>query len=655
MEVGAVGAGVADGASVDGADAADASDAAAEIGPSDGRGGADGSADAAEAEAGSLLPWSAIRPCSVYTKVFNQTATLASDGKTFAMGGGAPALVDATTGQQIGAPLAGLFGPANSVAFSPDGRLLAASSQGGGLYDPPVDGDLLVAWHLPERSVAWRLALPLGQSQVAFSPDGKLLAVASYDKSVRLVDAATGKLVSTYTEHSTGVSSVAFSPDGTLVASGAYAEVRVWRVTDLVTTRTLASSNVTVTSLAFSPDGTQLLGGFRWRLSDGTKLEPLSGLDGAVAFAPDGKTFFGGGLFRTSDGASLQVGPIQGDVPPLGVGSNQCAVYTADSSRIFLLPASNRPFFWTLDTNTGQDVSGFQPRFGVVTPKGSVSPDGTRLLIGGQAYALATGDLISSVCSATDDDSPNAYSPDGTLVACPGGAGIDLVPASGGNATGSLPLPATKINAIAFSPDGTLLASGSDDHRVRIWDVAQQSLVRTLGSVIDGHLGPVIEVSWSPDGKSLVSTGGTNDEQSIVWRVADGTILHTFTASAGVVGAAFSPSAATPEIVTNTNISHVGDGGFAYSTGLSTLWDATTFQSMRAYSGHRSAIAAFPAFSADGALVATPNNVEVPILSTADAELVAMPTFPNLGGSVVFAADGVVIFGVQGAVYWCRP
>jgi WD40 repeat protein len=646
------------GARPDTADASDAADAghdlpdagtSTDVAPaSDAGGGAD-----APADAGPLLPWSAIRPCSVFTNSFNTTAALAPDASTFTLGGGAPGLFDATSGAPVGVPLPGLFGPAVSVAYSPDGHLLAAGSPGGALQS--TAGDLVVAWRVPGGSVAWRLSLSPGVTQVAFSPDSTRLAVASNDGTVRLVNAATGAIVSTYAEHTSPVLSVTFSLDGTLVASGSTvaspsgnAEARVWRVSDLHTTTTVTAKQP-IMGLAFSPDGAQLLaavggsnGDIRWRLSDGATLPPTGGFNGAVAFAPDGQSFFEGqALYRTSDGVLLLQSPV--------AGAAQAAAYTTDGARIFELSAANHSVFWTLDANTQKDVT--PPLPAPVTPQGSVSPDGTRLVMGEHAYELGTGATVTTYMSGTyGDDSPNAVSPDGTLIAFGAGAGIDLVPAAGGAALGTLSGHAPRTDALSFSPDGTMLASGGDDHRARIWNVATRSLVRTLGSVTTGHTGSVIEVSWSPDGLSLVSTGGQNDAQSIVWRVSDGTILHTFT---GTTGAVFSPSAAAPALLVNTN-AVTTDGGFN-ETGVSTLANATTFATLRTFTAHRSGINSLPGFSADGALVATPNNVETPIWSAADATIVARPPYPNgVNGSAVFAQDGVVIFGSLSAVYWCR-
>ena len=79
------------------------------------------------------------------------------------------------------------------------------------------------------------------------------------------------------------------------------------------------------------------------------------------------------------------------------------------------------------------------------------------------------------------------------------------------------------VNSVVFSPDGRLLASGSNDYTIKLWRVSDGSLVRTL----TGHTSWVYSVSFSPDGRLLAS--GSNDNTIKLWRVADGSLVRTLT------------------------------------------------------------------------------------------------------------------------------
>jgi tRNA A-37 threonylcarbamoyl transferase component Bud32 len=94
------------------------------------------------------------------------------------------------------------------------------------------------------------------------------------------------------------------------------------------------------------------------------------------------------------------------------------------------------------------------------------------------------------------------------------------------------------VHSIAFSPDGRLLASGGEDHTVRLWDVATGREILPLR----GHTNPVRCVVFSPDGKRLAAGGGTEDGNVIVWDPASGEIVRTLSGDLRTVrGLAFSP------------------------------------------------------------------------------------------------------------------
>jgi WD40 repeat protein len=358
-----------------------------------------------------------------------------------------------------------------SVAFSPDGSLLASGS----------DDRTIKLWRVSDGALVATLTGHTGYvNSVAFSPDGSLMASGSRDYTIKLWRVSDGALVRTLTGHTGYVNSVAFSPDGSLLASGSWDRtIRLWRVSDGALVRTLTGHTGIVASVAFSPDGSLLASGSEdstirlWRVSDGALVRTLTGHTGivaSVAFSPDGSLLASGSedstirLWRVSDGALVR----------------------------------------TLTGHTGWvDSVAF-------------SPDGRLLASGGwdatiKLWRVSDGALVAILTGHTSIVTSVAFSPDGSLMASGSrDRTIRLWRVSDGALVATLTGHTDWVDSVAFSPDGRLLASGGLDDTIKLWRVSDGALVQTY----DQETGMrVLSIQFSPNGQLF---GYGRDDATVV-------------------------------------------------------------------------------------------------------------------------------------------
>jgi dipeptidyl aminopeptidase/acylaminoacyl peptidase len=209
-------------------------------------------------------------------------------------------------------------GPVRCLAFSPDSKVVATGSR-----------TTVVALHDLDRKEPRFLddesAVTAGAAGLAFAPDGATLAVGQQDGRITIWDVATGRMRSVLSGHADFVAALSFAPDGaTLASSGGDRTVRIWQPATGRERLAIRGQSNTVVALSFSPDGRSLaLAGpvspvvRLWDVSAGTERAALLGREGpvvAVAISPDGTTLAAAGLrgrITFWDLAALAIRPVR--------------------------------------------------------------------------------------------------------------------------------------------------------------------------------------------------------------------------------------------------------------------------------------------------------------------------------------------------------
>jgi WD40 repeat protein len=437
--------------------------------------------------------------------------------------------------------LCGHRGKVSSVAVSRDGKLIASAS-----WDKT-----LKLWNAADgrevRSIAGSEA-PI--YCVSISPDGRAIAGGGPEGIIRLWEVESGHEKIKLDLGAT-VSAVAFSPNGKLLASGDYQnQIKFW---DAVTGVPVGefSGKSRILSLAFSPDGRRIVSGSAdavvrvWDVERRQEFKTFSGHSAAVtsvAFKPDGQSVASGSADKT-----VRVWNLASDHSTLTL--NAKAVVTAvafspNGERLVTGDWNNTVKVWAAGASD-QEPQVFKGHIGHVTSV-VFSPDGEHLVSGSDDRSIKIWDVASArqpftLIGPQAGVTSVAFSPHATHLAGATKDGTTCLWDDGANAASrprilKEPTPGSSVNSLAFAPDDKWVVTGYSDGTIAAWAVRTGRMIQSL----KGHENGVNSVAVSPDGRWIVTGGSDNAVK--VWDAATWrTVLILDGHTSPVSSVAFSP------------------------------------------------------------------------------------------------------------------
>ena len=593
--------------------------------------------------------------------------------------------------------------PVMSLAFGPDSRWLVSGSQDTTLklWDLKTGRELRAfAGH---RGMVWKMAL---------TPDGKVLVSAGTEGAVKLWDIETGRELRNLSGPSP-VWSVAVSPDGRTFAAGSKdGLIRVWPISAAKKAKMLRGTDE-VNSLAFGSDGDWLAAAAGksldiWKISNEKKIQVLAGHQNiilGVAASRDGRWLASsdaggtvklwdtstwheirtwaprpgeasfclafspnGSLLAALVGRAIEIwetktGRLVKSVPLPGNYSSNFAVSFSPDGKWLAAGVDDRIALWETKSWREKSILGSEV-IGQIRPL-AAAPSGKALTLGCddstvRLWDLTTGQQLHVLAGHTGMISSVAMSPDEQWIASAAGQpyygegnvdkSVRIWNARDGKLKRELAGHGDRVNAVAFSSDGKLLASGSSDKTIKLWDAESGRELHTL----TGHTGEVTSVAFSPDGRVLASGGGILDWRKVqgsdhpadktikLWDVSTGREIRTLVGSEGEITAvAFNPDGHT--LASASGAIQRFERGEWILDRVVRLWDVETGQIVRKFPGVSGTAVTF---SRDGRwLAAAGGDVKVWEVATGREMRTLHP--PSAAWDVSFSPDARWIFSTS--------
>lgn len=601
-------------------------------------------------------------------------------------------LINTLTTSNYKRTLIGPGGWAVNVAFSRDGRTLAAATGIG--IGTGEDSNAVILWDTTD-SVRPRRLSPSPPAQAgqqlraaAFTSGGTMAATGDIDGTVTLWDitnpAGPRKLGQPFTTPEASVEQMALSPDGRVLATASFdGPTILWDVADPSHPRRLGLLPTDppgqVFAVVFSPDGRILATANRgtatlWDATDPAQPRSLGRVTGqsdailALAFSPHGHMLATAGenktaiLWDTTD----PVRPRQVSTPTTAGGKALTAVaFSPDGRTLATGGADNAVSLWDITDPATPRLLGL-PLAGHTEEVSHVafSPDGRALVtasLDGTVVLWETTNPIQPLDGHTGPVNSVSFSPDGHTLAS-GSSDNRLALWNVADPTRPRTISQTttgsEVRSVAFSPDRHIMATTGQNNTVSLWDVTTPDHPRRAGQPFTGHAVSVLGIAFSPDGRILATSGSDN----IITRVGNHSVILWDVTDAAHPRRLGPPLKDHPDPATSIAFSpdgHTLAGINADGSGGVILWDVTNpaephrlGRPMKAYSGMASSGAFRPP---DGHILVTGGwNAAVILWDVTDPANAheasrALTGYINVGSteyrpnfveSVVFSADG---------------